>query len=85
MVFAIRLQQWKRCEALYDLCAGLRTGESLKEFLEYQPGRNDDIGAHKGVLELMNCRFRSRSIAAQCERPDTRVNKQRHDRERSAL
>ena len=38
MVFAIRLQQGQRCEALNDLCAGLRSGESLKQFLENQPG-----------------------------------------------
>jgi len=85
MVFAIRLQQWKRCEALNDLCSGLRSGESLKQFLENQPGRNDDIGAHKGVLELLNCRFGGRGIAAQGERPNARVNQQSHDRERSAL
>jgi hypothetical protein len=51
MVFAIRLQQRKRCEALNDLCAGLRPGESLKQFLENQPGRDDYIGTHEGALE----------------------------------
>ena len=51
MVFAIWLQQGQRCEALNDLCAGLRSGESLKQFLENQPGRDDDIGAHEGVLK----------------------------------
>jgi hypothetical protein len=74
MIFAIRLEQRKRSEALDDLCAGLRPGESLKQFLKNQPGRDDDIGAHKGVLELMNCGLRGRGIAAQSERPNARVN-----------
>ena len=51
MVFAIRLQQGKRCEALNDLCPRLRSGESLKQFLKNQAGRDDDIGAYEGVLE----------------------------------
>ena len=51
MVFAIGLHQRKRCEALNDLCAGLRSRESLKEFLENQTGRDDNIGAQKGVLQ----------------------------------
>ena len=58
MVFAIRLQQRKRCEALNDLLVRLWSGKSLKQFLENQPGRDDDIGAHEGVLKLMNFRFR---------------------------
>ena len=85
MVFAIRLQQRKRCEALNDLCAGLRSGESLEQLLENQAGRDDNIGAHEGVLEQVNFRFRARGIAAQCERPNARVNEQSHERERSAL
>ena len=75
MVLPIRLQQRKRREALNDLCAGLRPRESLKQFLENQPGRDNDIGAQEGVFEEMNLRFRSRGIAPQGERPNARVNK----------
>lgn len=50
MVFAIGLEQGKCCEALNDLRSGFWPGESLKQFLENQPCRDDDIGAHESVL-----------------------------------
>ena len=85
MVFAIGLKQGKRGEAFNDLCARLGSGESLKQFLENQPGRDNDIGAHEGVLEQVDFRLRGRGIAAQGERPNAGVDQQRHDLERSAL
>ena len=57
MVIAMRLQQRKRCEALDDLLARLRPGESLKQFLENHSSRDDDISAHESIFELMNFRF----------------------------
>lgn len=74
MIFAIWMQQGKCCEALNDLCAGLRTGESLKQFLEDQPCRDDNVGTQQGLLEYVNFRFRRCAIAAQGERPNARVN-----------
>ena len=85
VVLAIRLQQRKRCEALDDLLARLWPRESLKQFLENHSRRDDDIGAHERVFELLNFRLSARSIAAQGKRPDARVYEQRHDLERSAL
>ena len=49
MVFAIRLQQRKRCEALDDLLARFRPVESLKQLLENHAGRDDDISAHQCI------------------------------------
>ncbi|MDZ4327933.1 MAG: hypothetical protein U1A73_23355 [Pseudomonas sp.] len=57
MVVAIRLQQRKRREVLDDLVARLRPGESLQQFLQNQPGDDDDISAQEGVPEVMNFRF----------------------------
>jgi hypothetical protein len=85
MIFSIRQQQGKRCEALDDLCTGLRSGESLKQFLENQAGRDDDVGSQQGIFEQMNFRLRARGVATQGERPNARVDKQGHDLERSAL
>ena len=85
MVFAIRLYQGQCCEALDDLRTRLRPGESLKQFLENQPGRDDDIGAQQSVLEDVNFGFGGRAVASQGERPNARVDKQGHGRERSAL
>ena len=85
MVVTIRLQQGQSREALDDLCTGLRCGESLQQFLENQPRRDDDIVAHEGVLQQIDFGFGRRDITAQCERPNAGVDKQRHDRARSAL
>ncbi len=75
MVIAIWLQQRKRCETLDDLLARLWPGEPLKQFLENQSSRDDDISAHEGIFELINFRFKGQSIAAQGERPNARVDK----------
>jgi len=85
MIFAIGLQQRKRCKALDDLFTRLRPGKSLQQFLKYKSCRGNNVCAQQGVLEMPNLRFRGSGIAAQRERPDTRVNKQRHDLERSPL
>ncbi len=85
MVFPIGLYQRKCCEALDDLRTRLRSGESLKQFLENQPGRDNNIGAQQGILEYVDLGFRGRGVSAQSERPHARVHKQCHGRERSAL
>lgn len=57
VVLAIGLQQRKRREALDDLLTRLWPGESLKQFLEDHSRRDDDIGAHERVFELLNFRL----------------------------
>lgn len=85
MVFAIRLYQGKGREVPDDQGTGLRCGEPLKQFLENQPGRDNNVGAQKGVLEHVDFGCRGRGVSAQSERPHARVHKQGHGRERSAL
>lgn len=57
VVLAIRLQQRQRREALDDLPTRLWPGESLKQFLENNSRRDDDIGAHERAFELLNFRL----------------------------
>ena len=85
MVITIRLDQRECREALHYLLACLGTREALKQFLQHQPGGDDDIRAGERLLQCPHLRFVDLSIASECERPDARIDKERHLRERSAL
>ena len=85
VVFAVWLDQCERGEALDDLLACLRARETLKKFLQYQTGGHDDIAAGKRLLQRLHLGFFNLNIASQRERPNARIDKQRHFRERSVL
>ena len=85
MVLAIGLKQREGSETLDDLAACLSAGEASQQFLQDDAGRDDDVGARQRLLERMYFRYLTRDVPSERERPDARVDEQRHLRDRSAL
>ena len=85
MVFAVRLDQCQRREPLDNLLARLGTSETLKKFLQYKTGRDDNFFTGKRVFECPHFGHFNFNIASEGKRPDARVNQKRHFRERSDL
>lgn len=50
VILTVGLEQRKRCEALDYLCARLRAGEALKQFLKDEACCHDDVGTQESIL-----------------------------------
>ena len=85
VIFSSRLDQRQRGESLDDLCAGLRAGKSLKQFLQDKPRHDHDICPQQCFFQVLNFRLRSVGILAKGQRPDARIDEECHERDRSAL
>lgn len=85
VIFALRHDERQRSEPIEDLCSRLRAAETLEKFLENQAGRENRSLALKGVGQEVDARLAVLPVAAQGQRPDTRVNEDFHRRDRAAL
>ena len=85
MILAIWRQQRKRCEPLDNLSPRLRPRKPLQQFLQDESGGDDDICSGERFLERLNFGLFALDIASECERPDARIDKEAHLRERPAL
>jgi len=85
MVFAVWLDQCERREPLDDLRACLGARKALEQLLQDEACCHDDVGSGKRFLECLHLRFFNLDIASEGERPDARIDEERHLRERSAL
>ena len=79
------LDQGQRSKPLDDLRAGFRARKSLKQFLQDETCRDDDVRTKQRFLEVLNFRFRRLSVPAKGQGPNTCIDKQCHERDRSAL
>jgi len=59
--------------------------EPLKDLLQDQSGRDDDVSACERTRELAHLGGVMREVASQREQPDARVDKKAHPRDRSTL
>jgi hypothetical protein len=85
VVVSVGLYEGKGTEAL-DYCGGcLWAGESLKEFLEDQACRDNHVRTGQRLNQGNYFGLVNGSIAPKSEGPDTRVDKEAHFRDRSAL
>ena len=86
VILTVRLQERKGGKPLDDL--GLRLGprETLKQFLENEPSRDDYFISLQGIQECLNFRRARLYIPPQRKGPDTRIDEDGHARrERSSL
>jgi hypothetical protein len=81
----VRNEKRQRGEALNDVLASSRAGESLQELLQDQSRCHDDFAAFQSLAQRLHFRRAGGFVATQRERPDARVDEQAHRRERSAL
>ena len=85
MVFAIRLKQSQRRKPLHDLFACLGSSKALKKFLQDKTSRHDNVGARKRIFQRLHLGCFNFNVTSEGQRPDARINQERHFRERSAL
>lgn len=79
VVFAVRLQESDRGEPGDQLVARLRPVETLQQFLQHQPGREDLVGAFESVPEGLHFRCGRLGVAAKGERPNAGIDQKTHD------
>jgi hypothetical protein len=85
VILAIRIEKWQRAKAINKVFARTGSGESLQQLLQYQSSCDDHIAPFDGLSQRQHLRSQGIRIAAKCQRSNAGVNKQRHERERSAL
>lgn len=78
MVVAIRDEQRQCAESINDVLAGARAAKSLKELLQHEAGGHDRVRACEGSPKRRDLRRTRLGITTECERPDARVDEQRH-------
>ena len=72
-------------ESLNDFICGFCAGKTLQEFLQYKTRRCYRLPAFKSEFQSVHFWDIRHSIAPKRQRPHRRINKQCHERERSAL
>jgi len=85
VILPIRDNERQGFESRDDVAARTWAGKTLQQFLEYQPRGDHDLATLKGATEDLHLGRSGIAVAPQGERPDARVDEQRHPRERSAL
>ena len=85
VVVAVGRNQRERRQTFDDLFTGLGTRESLKKFLQNKPGGHHHIRSGKRLFQRLHFRLINLNVAPQRERPNARIDQERHLRERSAL
>lgn len=85
VIFARGCEVLQRSKHLDDLCPGSFRDDALEQFLQNHPGRGDDLTTGERTPQRLDLGHIRRSVPAQRERPNARVDEQAHPRERSAL
>ena len=85
VILSLGNKKWQGFESCDDVAARARTGESLQQFLEYQPRGHDNLATLKSPAQDLHLGRGGVPVAPQGERPDTRIDEQRQCRERAAL
>ena len=85
VILPVRGQKRQGGEPVDDVFARPRAGESLQQFLQNQPRGQDSVATFEGIAQRPHLWGRCGLVAAECKRPDTRIDEQAHERERSAL
>ena len=78
VITPIGTQSGERIESRDDLPARLGAGESLQQFLKDKAGRDDRDAAFERLAQRAHLGNRRSGVAAKCQRPDARVDKQAH-------
>ena len=85
VVLAIGLDQCQRGKSLDDLAACFCARKSLQQFLQDDACGDDKVCSGQSVLECLYLWQFNLDIPSESERPDARVDEERHLRDRSAL
>ena len=84
VVFSVRNQERQRREMFDNLTMGLRLGEALEKFLQYQSSAKHR-SCFQRTPKLVNLRNIGRYIAPQRQRPDGCIDQYVQSRDRSFL
>ena len=85
VVVAFGPQERERTETLDDRIASARPPKPLKQLLQDQPGGEDRLISSEAAPELRELGCDVRPITPQGERPDTGVDEETQERDRSFL
>jgi len=85
VVGSVRLDEGEGTEAFNDCSDSLGARESLKEFLEYESSCYDYVRTGERLNQSLYFWLVRRCVTAEGERPDARIDKEAHFRDRSAL
>ena len=85
MVGSVGNEQWQGCEAIDDGVASLGPSETLEQFLQHEPCREDALTIPEGFAQAPDTRLVAGPVTSQRQRPNARVNEEIHERERSAM
>ena len=85
MVAPVGNQERQRGEPIEDLRAVTRSGETLQQLLQNEPGGYEFVTGFNGADQFASFARRARHVAPERQRPDAGIDKQAQRRERSAL
>lgn len=85
VILAFGPQEWEGTETLDDRLASARPPKPLKQLLQDQPGGEHRLLPSEAAPELRELGCDVRPIAPQGERPDTGVDEEAQERDRSRL
>lgn len=86
VILPVRFDERKGGESFYDAVTRLGTSKALQQFLQHKTRAEYLIGSQERIAQRDNFQRLKLPISAECERPNTGVDKQAHGlRERSAL
>jgi hypothetical protein len=78
-------EQWERGKTIDDRLAGLGPSEPLEQFLEDQPGCEDAFTTLESVAQAPDDEVVQVRVASKRQRPNARLDKEIHERDRDAL
>ena len=85
VILPIGNEERERSESRDDVAARPGTGKSLQQFLKHQARAYNDLSSFESPAQSLHLGSGCIPVAPQGERPDARIDEQRHRRERSAL
>ena len=85
VVQSIRKEQRYGSKAVDDLLSCTRPREALKQLLQDDTRRDDGVAALERLAQCRYLRCRRGLVAAKRQRPDTGIDEQGQERDRSAL
>ena len=85
MVGPVGDEQRQRRKAIDDSVSCRGPPETLEQFLEHEPRREDALTAVESIAQAPDTRVATGLVTSQRQRPNARINEEIHERERSSL
>ena len=85
VIFPVRAEERQSPEPVNDVLTRAGSGKTLQQFLQDQPRGHDRFAAFESAAQRIDLWDGGDLIATKRERPDARIDEERHRRDRSAL